>query len=517
MVLFTLGIIALVIGVGIGLFTTFGDSRSLSVITGLVVGVLALTMIIASGAIYVEANQGGTLDNKFGADLPPGRILATQGEKGPQAKVLPPGWHFWYAPWKYELNKVDNIDIPQGSIGVVTAKDGKPMKDGDVFAPAWADPAEMLDGVKFLSGEGVRGPQLTVLTPGQYRYNDRLFTITPSKMLDVPAGEVAVIKANSGPVWTGEVVQVNGTPIVPKGYRGIWNQALPPGAYNLHPLAAVVTSFRTTTRSYDYSKERAIETRTMDGFEFPVELRAAINITADNAPFVVARFGNPDVDTDKNGISLLEENAILPALRSIVRNTAEKRKALDYMNQRSEVGLACTKALADALMEFKIDVAEVFIADIGLSKTDQGKELLKTQTQKEIAMQEKAMYVEQETAQKGRAAVVTATTDAEQQAEVVKSKIAITVAENEAVAKTAKARGEAALVTAMSNAYGGPEKVLQMEMAKLWTGAIAAYAKEKGAVPQVMVMGDGGADGGNLMKTWMATMVKQNADAIEKK
>ena len=40
---------------------------------------------------------------------------------------------------------------------------------------AWESPEEMLDAVKFLSeGRGFRGPQLTVLTPGRYRFNPRL-------------------------------------------------------------------------------------------------------------------------------------------------------------------------------------------------------------------------------------------------------------------------------------------------------------------------------------------------------
>lgn len=150
MVLFTLGIIALLVGVVIALFTTFGESRLLSMTSGGVLAFIALIMIIVSGAIYVKDNEGGIVVNKFGKDLPAGRIVAADGEKGPQAYVLPPGWHFWYAPWKYELNSVKNIDIPQGSVGVVTAKDGKPMPDGEVFAPVWTDPAKMLDGSVFL-------------------------------------------------------------------------------------------------------------------------------------------------------------------------------------------------------------------------------------------------------------------------------------------------------------------------------------------------------------------------------
>ena len=34
--------------------------------------------------------------------LPPGKIVATEGEKGPQARILPPGWHPWYWPFIYD-------------------------------------------------------------------------------------------------------------------------------------------------------------------------------------------------------------------------------------------------------------------------------------------------------------------------------------------------------------------------------------------------------------------------------
>ena len=96
--------------------------------------VVAVIIIVASTAIYVEDNQAGIVIRKFGADLPTGQIIATKGEKGPQARVLPPGWHFFYWPWLFDLKTVDNMTIPQGNVGVVEAMDGATaLPKGEIF------------------------------------------------------------------------------------------------------------------------------------------------------------------------------------------------------------------------------------------------------------------------------------------------------------------------------------------------------------------------------------------------
>jgi len=163
-----------------------------------IVPIIAITLIIVSSAIFVDEDMSGVIVIKFGQDLPVGKIIATSGEKGPQARILPPGWHFGYWPWNYELREVPTITIPSGHVGVVEARDGAhPLAKGEIFAFEWDDPQEMLDGAKFMA-KGQRGPQLTVLTPAQYRYNPMIFDVKVRPALEVPIGKVAVIKANVG-------------------------------------------------------------------------------------------------------------------------------------------------------------------------------------------------------------------------------------------------------------------------------------------------------------------------------
>ena len=76
-------------------------SKAISFGFGAMIILVGLALLLFSSAIYVKDNEGGLVIKRFGKDLAPGRIIAVGGEKGPQARVLPPGWHFFYWPWQY--------------------------------------------------------------------------------------------------------------------------------------------------------------------------------------------------------------------------------------------------------------------------------------------------------------------------------------------------------------------------------------------------------------------------------
>ena len=141
-------------------------------------------------------------------------------------------------------------------IGIFTAMDGIPLPEGEVFAPIWQDPQEMMDATKFLTlDKGYRGTQLTVLPQGQFRFNNRLSEIEIKDALKVEVGTVAVIKAHAveeyKPKEGEEQTVVNAVRMVPKGFRGIWNEALNPNIYYLHPDAYVVRKVNATNRVFN--------------------------------------------------------------------------------------------------------------------------------------------------------------------------------------------------------------------------------------------------------------------------
>ena len=531
MFVFTVGLVLIVAAVGV---LTVGDKfevpKPIAHLAGPIAIIAGLGAIVISTAIYVEDSQGGIIVKKFGSDLEGGQIIATDGEKGPQAYVLPPGWHFWFWPWQFDLKAVDNIDIPQGKIGVVTAKDGSPLAKGEIFAPAWKDPQEMLDGAKFLQpGAGKKGPQLTVLPPGQYRFNPRLFSIRLAPVTKVSVGYVAVVKANAGDIYEpkeGEVIQeVNGVPMVPNDYRGIWKKALLPNTYYMHPEVYDVKQVQTTKRVYNYTSigsatyksdhpnsDNSIRVRSKDGYEFPVDVRVSVKISAANAPHVVAMLADPDADPDNDGFDTLEEKAVLPSLRSIFRNTAEIRGALEYVNSRSVIEKDATASIKKDMATFKIDIDSVYVADIGLDKTPEGKALLKTQTDRQLALQQKATYEEQERAQLKRADVVRAEEAADQEKLKEAAKAKVDIAKNEAEAKKELAKGEAAAYSEKIKAFGGVNEYIRALMIEELV-KVAPQIR----LPSTLVIGGQGGSSNEALLTPLLTEMLESAKNNKKK
>ena len=150
------------------------------------------------GIIIVPDDSIGTVTKKFvlfGANrnLPDGQIVALKGEAGFQADTLSPGMHTGYWPWQYTVEIVKFTEIPQGSIGVVQACDGRPLSGGRVIARD-IDCNFFQDARAFLSNDGERGPQMKVIPPGTYRINPLLFTVTLANATEIPQGKLGVVE-----------------------------------------------------------------------------------------------------------------------------------------------------------------------------------------------------------------------------------------------------------------------------------------------------------------------------------
>lgn len=448
---------------------------------GALVILLGIGVLIFASAVNVAEDETGVVIKTLGSDLPTGKIVALNGEKGPQAEVLGPGWHFGYWPWSYEVRKVDTVLVPEGHLGVVTAQDGRTLSTGDVYAPAWPSADDMLNARKFLeSPDSRRGPQLTILTPGRYRFNPALFSVQMRPVTLVSAGEVGVVKANAGPIYDGaDKTTVNGVDIVPPGHRGIWNKPLLPGAYNLHPDAFQVIKVRTTQRVYTYqhvergpvtAQQRAnnqtartdpgwddsVRVRSKDGFTFPVEVRLSLSVTADNTAYMVALLGDPDrvVKDEQEGeeLEVLEARLILPTVRAALRNVAETLGALEFVATRSRVESTTTRIMAEQLAEHKIKFEGAFIGSIGLDATDAGKQLLQTQTDREVALNQKTTFQQQEQTEQTRKQLIRAKEEAEQQKQLVEAEFAVRTAGERARAQVESAKGEAETIRITSQA-----------------------------------------------------------------
>jgi uncharacterized membrane protein YqiK len=115
------------------------------------------------GMVIVPENRIGLVTKKFvlfGAnkEMPDGRIIATRGEAGFQAKALAPGLYWGMWPWQYGVDMVPFTVIPEGKIGLVLSKDGAEIPTGRILARK-VDSDNFQDAEKFLDNGGQRGRQ----------------------------------------------------------------------------------------------------------------------------------------------------------------------------------------------------------------------------------------------------------------------------------------------------------------------------------------------------------------------
>ncbi|WCT11854.1 SPFH domain-containing protein [Mucilaginibacter jinjuensis] len=207
------------------------------------------------GMIIVPDDRIGLVVKKFalyGNDmrLPDGRIIATRGEAGMQAKPLAPGlyWRMW--PWQYAITMAPFTIIEQGSLGLVKAKDGASLDTGRVLGkPVECD--KFQDAQAFLENNGQKGPQAAFLTPGSYRINNFLFEIEKVPITQVHENKVGIITTLDGePLEKGDIAggSVEGhrnfqDPIAfinAGGKKGLQEDVILAGTYYLNPWFVLV-------------------------------------------------------------------------------------------------------------------------------------------------------------------------------------------------------------------------------------------------------------------------------------
>ena len=488
--------------------------------------------LVVGSSVVIDQDEVGIVHKQFfGQPLPTGQIIARDGEMGPQAEILGPGWHFGFYPFTYSVRIDRVITVPSGQVGFVTARDGQPLPENEMFAPAWDSAQDMLNPVTFLAKGGRRGPQTTILTPGTYRYNTALHEVTAIPAMQVAAGTVVVIKSNSGKRWSeadkGDLV--NGVPLVPRDHIGVWSEPLTPGGYYLNTNAYVPTVVKTTQRTYTYqaanytkpvapapaaarmaaaarvaatssnNEDWSVSVRSKDGFSFPVDVRVACAVEAKNAPYLVALLGNPDavVQDEQEGeeIEVLEARIILPSIRAIFRNVAETMNALEFVNRRSEIEALVGQRITAELARYRVTCDGVYVGNIHLDATPAGQQLLATQTDREVAVNQQKLYDQQKQAEESRARFVRAQEEAEQQRQLAAAEYKVRVEGENAKSQVARAKGEAESQIIIGEGRAKAYKLLvetlgQSQVAQLELLKLVVEGKVQ-ITPQVMVNGSG--------------------------
>lgn len=218
------------------------------------VGIVAFVALIwlISSLHMIPEHQVGLVEKKIlGKRLAPGRVVAVNGEQGMQAQTLAPGLHVLMAPF-YRVTRVPLIQVPQGQIAMLTSIDGGELKPGQLLGKRIHGHSNFQDAVAFLREGGQRGPQVEILTPGQYRINTRLFSLQLADAIKVSTGEIGIVEAFDGLELREEQIlgdAVKGhsdfqdaQPFLDNGgQRGPQLDILKPGMYYINPLLFEVT------------------------------------------------------------------------------------------------------------------------------------------------------------------------------------------------------------------------------------------------------------------------------------
>ena len=162
------------------------------------------------GMVIVPEDKIGLVTKKFvlfGADksLPDGRIIATKGEAGYQAKTLAPGlyWAMWI--WQYTVDMSGFTIIPEGKIGLILSKDGKEIPTGRTLARK-VDSDNFQDATAFLNNGGQKGRQTAFITTGSYRINSFLFEIVIVDQIKIYENMIGIVTALDGePIPQGQI------------------------------------------------------------------------------------------------------------------------------------------------------------------------------------------------------------------------------------------------------------------------------------------------------------------------
>lgn len=216
------------------------------------------------GMVIVPEDRIGLVTKKFvlygpNKELPDGRIIATKGEAGFQARTLAPGlyWSMW--PWQYGVELQPFTVIPHGKVGLILAKDGAEIPTGNILGRR-VECDNFQDAGAFLANGGQKGRQTSIITAGTYRINTFAFDISIIDMTHIRENMVGIVTTLDGlPIAAGQIAgkTVDGhnnfqdfdTFLELKGNRGLQPQIVLAGSYNINKWAVQIEEIPMTTVS----------------------------------------------------------------------------------------------------------------------------------------------------------------------------------------------------------------------------------------------------------------------------
>jgi uncharacterized membrane protein YqiK len=421
----------------------------------------------------IPTGKIGLVLAKDGKELETGRILARKidcdsfqdarsflqngGRKGRQTAIIAPG-SYRINTFLFEIEVHDMTNIPDNAVGIITTREGTPLDEGQIAGKLINGHNKFQDVDAFLESGGYKGLQEQVILAGSYFLNPWFITLEMVKMTEISIGYVGVIISYVG----ADGVDLSGAEfkhgnIVSKLQKGVWADALGPGKYPINPFIMKVELVPTTNLVLNWASARSeahqldknlstITVRSKDGFTFNLDVAQIIHIPTNEAPKVIARFGN---------MSNLVTQVLEPTIGNYFRNSAQDAEVIDFLKSRKERQESAREHIGKVLDQYNVFAVDTLIGDIVPPDS-----LMKTLTDRKLAEEQKVTYETQRLAQETRQKLEKETAIAEIQKDVVKADQGVWIAERVADASVKKATGDANSVRIQATADAERLKLL---------------------------------------------------------
>ena len=495
-------------------------------------GEIALVLAAAGAPIPAERILGRVIPCDSFQDAR--RFLRGGGEKGRQLGILTAGTyrinpalfqvisavnaaHHGMVPAQLALTRI-NSDM----VGIVTTLDGRPIESGEIAGAQIEGHDNFQNAQAFIDRGGRRGLQEQVLLSGSWNLNPWFAQVEQVPMLNIPIGSVGVVISFVGLAHE----DVSGAAfkhgdLVNTGHKGVWVSPLYPGKHPVNtrvmrvepvPTTNIVLNWANRTEAHHYDEKlSSITVRSRDGFAFNLDVSQIIHVGALDAPKVISRIGS---------MQNLVDHALQPIVGNYFRNSAQHHTVLDFLNARSERQVEASEHIRTALAAYDVQAIDTLIGDITPPA-----ELMKTQTDRKIAEEERKTYETQEAAQRQRQELVKATALANIQQQMVDADQGVRIAElhaqsairsagGEAESTRLRALGEADAIRATGNAKAEAYRagVEALGAPSYTVMQLMQTVGERGVriVPDVSVTGQAGGNG--LLDSMLGLMVREKTD-----
>jgi uncharacterized membrane protein YqiK len=373
--------------------------------------------------------------------------------------------------------------VQPDKVGIVTTMDGQPIDEGEIAGPIIHDHNNFQNAQAFLDNYGRRGLQEQVLLSGSWNLNPWFVQVEQVSMTEIPIGHVGIVIAYVGKAHqdvSGESFKHGN--LVEPGHKGVWVTPLYPGKHPINPrimrvelvpTTNIVLNWAQRTESHKYDAQLSpIIVRSKDGFAFNLDVSQIIHIGAPEAPKVISRVGS---------VQNLVDHVLQPIVGNYFRNSAQEYTVLDFLSARSERQHEATEHIRRAISAYDVQALDTLIGDITPPA-----DLMRTQTDRKIAEEERKTYEVQRLAQDQRQELVRATSLADIQHQMVQAEQNVQMAELQAKADIKQATGEAE--STRLKALGEAESIRQKGKAQseVYRASVEALGAEGYTALQMM-------------------------------